>query len=409
MGNLKNIELKIPNLGDAESTEIIEVNVKKGDKIDLNSPLLVLESEKAAMEVPSDYSGEITEILVKEGDEVSEGLVFAKISVNEDVVDKKLAEAEEKKENIHADKKLEPTKPNLDKKTIAASHGQFNVGPAVRKYARELDIDLSHIKGTGSNNRITKDDLKRYIHSLKNHSFEKFYDFEELKSFGDYELHNQSKIRQYGAENLKNAWTSIPHVTHFEEADLTNLEAYRKKANETSKIKITPLSYIAKAVSVALKEFPIFNSSIVDEGKIMIRKYINMGIAVSTNDGLLVPVIKDIDTLSVEQIAIQISGLSEKARKKKIMTDDLKGATFSISSLGQIGGTGFTPIINPPEVAIIGLSRATKKLELINNDLVEKNTLPFSLSYDHRVINGVDAGNFCTKIRHIIENEIDIL
>ena len=155
------------------------------------------------MEVPSDYSGEITEILVKEGDEVSEGLVFAKISVNEDVVDKKPAEAEEKKENIHTDKKLEPTNPNLDKKTIAVSHGQFNVGPAVRKYARELDIDLSHIKGTGSNNRITKDDLKRYIHSLKNHSFEKFYDFEELKSFGDYELHNQSKIRQYGAENLK--------------------------------------------------------------------------------------------------------------------------------------------------------------------------------------------------------------
>ena len=396
---MKEIELKIPNLGEAEDTEIIEISVKKGDKLSKNDPIIVLESEKAAMEVPSDFDGKIKEIKVKEGDNVKEGMVYAVIEVEDN--DKPKQEKEEIKTSFTNTSPIEDESQRIEKALIDFSG--INAGPAVRKIARELQIDLKKIIGSGKNKMITKDDLKNFIHS--NSSFQKieYADLKSLEVFGDYEIENQSKIRRAGAKNLTQSWQSIPHVSHFEEADITKIEKQRKDLNEISAIKITPLAYIIKATSLALEEFPLMNSSLVDDGKLMVKKYINIGVAVNTEQGLVVPVIKDVNNLKIGQIAKKILEISIKARDKKLIKEDITGSTFTISSLGGIGGTGFSPIINPPEVGIIGVSRARKVTKIENEGLVDKTILPFSLSYDHRVINGVDAGNFMTFIKATIE------
>ncbi len=399
---MKEIELKIPNLGEAEDTEIIEISVTKGDKLSKNDPIIVLESEKAAMEVPSDFDGIIKDIKVKEGDSVKEGTVFAVIEVEENEV---VIEEKEEKEEIKTTSKLVPPIENkthiIEKASIDLSG--INAGPAVRKIARELEIDLNKIIGSGKNKMITKDDLKNFIHSNTSVQKIEFADLKSLEIFGDYDIQNQSKIRKAGAKNLTQSWQSIPHVSHFEEAEITKIEKQRKELNEISAIKITPLSYIIKATSLALKEFPLMNSSLVDDGKLMVKKYINIGVAVNTDQGLVVPVVKDVNNLKIGQIAEKILEISIKARDKKLMKDDITGSTFTISSLGGIGGTGFTPIINPPEVGIIGVSRAKITPTIDNGALVESTILPFSLSYDHRVINGVDAGNFMNFIKATIE------
>jgi len=396
---MKEIELKIPNLGEAEDTEIIEISVKKGDKLSKNDPIIVLESEKAAMEVPSDFDGKIKDIKVKEGDSVREGTVFAVIEV-EDNEDPKQEKEEIKASSIE-------TSPIEDKsqrsEKVSIDFSGINAGPAVRKIARELEIDLKKIIGSGKNKMITKDDLKNFIHSNSSIQKIEYADLESLEVFGDYEIENQSKIRKTGAKNLTQSWQSIPHVSHFEEADITKIEKQRKDLNEISAIKITPLSYIIKATSLALEEFPMMNSSLVDDGKLMVKKYINIGVAVNTDQGLVVPVIKDVNNLKIGKIAEAIIEISIKARDKKLMKDDITGSTFTISSLGGIGGTGFSPIINPPEVGIIGISRARKVAKIENGNLIEATMLPFSLSYDHRVINGVDAGNFMNYIKSTIE------
>ena len=396
---MKEIELKIPNLGEAEDTEIIEISVKKGDKLSKNDPIIVLESEKAAMEVPSDFDGKIKDIKVKEGDSVREGTVFAVIEVEENEEPK-----EEKQETETApDKttKIEDKIHRIEKASIDLSG--INAGPAVRKIARELGIDLKKIIGSGKNKMITKDDLKNFIHSNSSIQKTEYADLKSLEVFGDYEIENQSKIRRAGAKNLTQSWQSIPHVSHFEEADIAKIEKQRKDLNEVSAIKITPLAYIIKATSLALEKFPLMNSSLVDDGKLMVKKYINIGVAVNTDQGLVVPVIKDVNNLKIGQIAKKILEISIKARDKKLMKDDITGSTFTISSLGGIGGIGFSPIINPPEVGIIGVSRARNNPKIENGNFIETTILPFSLSYDHRVINGVDAGNFMNYIKSTIE------
>ena len=396
---MKEIELKIPNLGEAEDTEIIEISVKKGDKLSKNDPIIVLESEKAAMEVPSDFDGKIKDIKVKQGDSVREGTVFAVIEVEDN------EEPKQEKEEITASSTetspIEDKSQGIEKASIDFSG--INAGPAVRKIARELEIDLKKIIGSGKNKMITKDDLKNFIHSNSSIQKIEYADLKSLEVFGDYEIENQSKIRKAGAKNLTQSWQSIPHVSHFEEADITKIETQRKDLNEISAIKITPLAYIIKATSLALEEFPLMNSSLVDDGKLMVKKYINIGVAVNTDQGLVVPVIKDVINMKIGKIAEAILEISRKARDKKLMKDDIAGSTFTISSLGGIGGTGFSPIINPPEVGIIGVSRARKFAKIENGSLVDTAILPFSLSYDHRVINGVDAGNFMTFIKATIE------
>ncbi len=393
------IELKIPNLGEAEDTEIIEVSVKKGDKLKKNDPIIVLESEKAAMEVPSDFEGVIKDIVVKEGDNVREGTVFAVIEVHEE---QKIDEIKKEANNLPESNQAQ-TIVNPHSESAVIDFSGINAGPAVRKIARELDIDLKKIIGSGKNKMITKDDLKHFIHSNNSYQKLEFADIRSLEVYGDYDIDNQSKIRKAGAKNLTQSWQSIPHVSHFEEADITKIERQRKDLNKISAIKITPLSYIIKATSLALEEFPLMNASLVDEGKIMIKKYVNIGVAVNTDQGLVVPVIKDVNNLKIGEIAENIINLSNKARDKKLMKDDISGSTFTISSLGGIGGVGFTPIINPPEIGIIGVSRAKTIPNLQNGSLEERTILPFSLSYDHRVINGVDAGNFMSFIKNTIE------
>ena len=396
---MKEIELKIPNLGEAEDTEIIEISVKKGDKLSKNDPIIVLESEKAAMEVPSDFDGKIKDIKVKEGDSVREGTVFAVIEVEDNEQPKQ--EKEEIKPSSTETSPIEDKLQTAEKAPIDFSG--INAGPAVRKIARELEIDLKKIIGSGKNKMITKDDLKNFIHSNSSIQKIEYADLKSLEVFGDYEIENQSKIRKAGAKNLTQSWQSIPHVSHFEEADITKIEKQRRNLNEISAIKITPLAYIIKATSLALEEFPLMNSSLIDDGKLMIKKYINIGVAVNTDQGLVVPVIKDVNNMKIEKIAEAILEISIKARDKKLMKDDITGSTFTISSLGGIGGTGFTPIINPPEVGIVGVSRARKVVKIENENLVNTTILPFSLSYDHRVINGVDAGNFMNFIKSTIE------
>ena len=386
MEKLNIIELKIPNLGEAESTEIIEINVKSGDIVKLNDPLIVLESEKAAMEVPSDYDGKIIEILVKEGDSVNEGQLFAKIEAKVPEKIKKETEKPKPKESVRLEESIK-----RDNIPITG----INAGPAVRKYARELDIDLTQIQGSGKNKRITKDDLKNYIHSTKQSSPDlKAYKESDFSEEGNYSLQKMSKIRILGAKNVQAAWNSIPHVTHFDEINMSNINRVRKKIN------VNPLAFMIKALSNALKEFPIFNSSLIEDDHLVIKEYINIGIAVDTEDGLVVPVIQNADKLSLEEISLKIKELAEKSRNKKLLNTDLARRTFSVSSLGKLGGLGFTPIINPPDVAIISMSKTFKRLVLAE----ELEIMPIAMSYDHRVINGADAGRFMVFLKEIMDN-----
>ena len=398
---MKEIELKVPNLGEAEDTEIIEISVSKGDKLNKNDPIIVLESEKAAMEVPSDFDGIVKDILVKEGDSVKEGVVFAVIEVEE--TDESLPATETVKIATQESKGVEDTISTTNNTSIDFSG--INAGPAVRKIARELEIDLKKINGSGKNAMITKEDLKNYIHSSITGT-SSYASLESLENYGEFEIEQQSKIRKLGAKNLSQSWASIPHVTHFEEIDISLIENQRAELNKTSKTKLTPLSYLVTKVISALTEFPQFNAALVGEGKIMLRKYFNIGIAVDTKDGLLVPVIKDADSLNITEVANEIITLAEKAKNKKLLEKNLSGGTFSISSLGPMGGVGFTPIINPPEVAILGVSRAKKVPILEAGKLAEKTILPVALSYDHRVINGADAGKFMNFLKSEIEKGV---
>ena len=399
---MKQIELKVPNLGEAEDTEIIEISVKKGDKLNKNDPIIVLESEKAAMEVPSDYDGIIKDIMVKEGDSVKEGVIFAVLEVEE--TEETMPEEDAA---ISPSKEIAATEDvkQVATETASTDFSGINAGPAVRKIARELEIDLKKINGSGKNAMITKEDLKNYIHSSTNNT-PSYTSLDSLKDFGDFEVEQQSKIRKLGAKNLSQSWTSIPHVTHFEEIDISIIEEQRSELNKTSETKLTPLSYLVMKVISALQEFPQFNAALVGEGEIMLRKYFNIGIAVDTKDGLLVPVIKEADKLNMSEVANEIIMLAEKAKNKKLLEKNLSGGTFSISSLGPMGGIGFTPIINPPEVAILGVSRAKKVPVLKREELVEKTILPVALSYDHRVINGADAGRFMNFLKSEIEKGI---
>lgn len=394
MANIKTLELKIPNLGDAESTEIIEVNVKVGDKISINDPLIVLESEKAAMEVPSDFAGEISELLVSEGENVSEGQIYAKIIAEENLDHKQNAETKKV-----TSEKTESQETEGEISNVAYDFSGINAGPAVRKYARELEIDLAKITGSGKNSRITKDDLKNFIHSSKQtDSISQLPLASDFEEFGSYEVLKLSKIRALGAKNLASAWTAIPHVTHFEEIDLSKINELRNVS------KLSPLSYLVKCIANNLLEFKEFNASLLQNDEILLKNYINMGIAVDTPNGLVVPVIKNANKLSIEEINSTIKTLAEKAINKKLLSKDLIGATFTVSSLGKIGGVGFTPIINSPEVAIIGISRTKKVLKMQDQKVREVDILPISLSYDHRVINGADAGRFMDNLKNMIEN-----
>ena len=399
MGKVSTIELKIPNLGEAEETEIIEINIASGSLVNENDPLIVLESEKAAMEIPSDFSGKITELMVKEGDLVQEGQVFAIIESSSQIETNE-PHSEEAKEEENNFNQANEKKINENNLSINLNLSGINAGPAVRKYARELEIDLTKITPTGRNRKITKEDLKKFIHS-KDESNLPFVNYKEsdFNDIGEYEIQNLSKIRSIGARNLHQSWISIPHVTHFEEIEMERINALKAEKG------LSPLSLVCQAFVETLQIFPIFNSSLIDKDRLLIKRTVNLGIAVDTEQGLVVPVIKNTNEMSAEEIMDCISDLAERAKSKKLLSNDLNGASATISSLGKLGGTGFTPIINPPEVCILAVSRSKKVLGLDDEGkVIQKELLPVSLSYDHRVINGADAGRFMDKFKYLLEN-----
>ena len=416
-------DLELPDLGEGiDGAEISEIPVSVGDEITKDQTILILESDKASMEIPSDFTGTLKEILVSTGDEVSTGQLLMKIDSSdessdqdkkEDETDKTVGSSESKSKVEDSD--LENTAPvQTPKLDLNLSSDGIFASPGVRRLARELQINLSHINGTGEKNRITKDDLNNYIlrqmASSSGSSIPTPIVQEDFSQWGEIENQKLSKIKRITGKRLQAAWQTIPHVTQFDEADITDLDTYRKKLKEKllkDGIKVTFLPFLIKALTHALKEMPEFNSSLDSSStNLVIKKYINIGIAVDTPTGLVVPVISNADQKSISDLSIELVDISNRARNKKLKPAELKGGTFTISSLGGIGGSFFTPIINPPEVAIIGVSQSVWKNTFNRNEKKSelKYIMPFSLSYDHRIIDGAAGARFTKRFKEILDD-----
>ena len=393
----------LPDLGEGiESATISEVSVSKGQKINKDNIILVLESDKASMEIPSEVSGTIKSIDIKKGQEVKTGDLLITIetadTTNEASKEKQPPEAKpEAKPAVQSPQKTPQEQQERSGDGVYAS-------PGVRRLARELNINLSTLSGSGSKGRITKNDLHAYIKAqMYSNNLPNIYSQQEtdFSQWGDINVKKLTKIKTITGKRLSSAWQTIPHVTQFVEADVTELESVRKKQKDKhikDGIKITMMPYLMKAAVNVLKTHPVFNSSIQNDGlNIVFKKYYNIGVAVDTKDGLVVPVIKNVDKKDIVQLSKELMDISERARNKQLLIDELKGGTFTISNLGGIGGSFFTPIINPPEVAILGVSRT--KIE--NNG---KLTLPLSLSYDHRVIDGAAGAAFVVLLSNVLSN-----
>ena len=416
-------DLELPDLGEGiDGAEISEIPVSVGDEITKDQTILILESDKASMEIPSDFTGTLKEILVSTGDEVSTGQLLMKIDSSdessdqdkkEDETDKTAGSSESKSEVEDSDlgNTASTQTPKLD--LNLSSDGIF-ASPGVRRLARELQINLSHINGTGEKNRITKNDLNNYIlrqmASSSGSSMPTPIVQEDFSQWGEIENQKLTKIKRITGKRLQAAWQTIPHVTQFDEADITDLDTYRKKLKEKllkDGIKVTFLPFLIKALTHVLKEMPEFNSSLDSSStNLVIKKYINIGIAVDTPTGLVVPVISNADQKSISDLSIELVDISNRARNKKLKPAELKGGTFTISSLGGIGGSFFTPIINPPEVAIIGVSQSVWKNTFNRNEKKSelKYIMPFSLSYDHRIIDGAAGARFTKRFKEILDD-----
>ena len=407
--------IKIPSLGDAENTEVIEICVKPGDSVSMDDSIVVLESEKAAMDVPASKTGIVKKVLVRVGDEVQEGDEFLEIEVSEDIKKEDLSNKDEEplvQEDASSSKdevvqeKFEERK-NEEKYTSEQRMSGIYAGPAVRKLAREFGIDLKKVSPSGPRNRILKEDLHNFMKSKLSSSSNAIpimpsIDFSQ---FGDVEEVDLTKFQKTSALNLQQSWITIPHVTQHDEAEVTQLLELRKKLLKKYKTKVSPLAFFAKGVCRLLDESMLFNSSIdMNTMKIIKKNYINLGIAVDTPQGLIVPNIKSANQLSIREISDEILRLADLAKSRKIKVDDLKGSTFTISSLGNFGGKFFTPIINPPEVAILGISKSYEFVKLNNNKPEKIINLPISLSYDHRIINGAIGVQFTSRLCEIFSD-----
>lgn len=426
-------EVLVPDVGEASGVVVIEIAVAAGDVVAKDDLLIVLESDKASMEITAEFAGEILEVLVKEEQEVEEGTPIVKIRTEAEAGDADAQpEAEEGKadKGEKSEKKEESGKKEKDEKkekdrssepeasaekSTPASAGDKNVyaGPATRRLARELGVDLSRVKGTGQRDRILKEDVKAFVKDKLTGEQPASGDVGwptipevDFAKFGEVELADLSRIRQRGAQNLHRSWVNLPHVTQHDEVDVTDLEDFRaslKKQAEQKGVRVTPLAFIVKACCAALREYPEFNSSLSADGKqLIIKKYINIGMAVDTPEGLVVPVIRNAADKDIWTLSEEIVSLSEKARDKKLAMDDLQGGSFSVSSLGALGGTGFTPIVNAPEVAILGVSKLSTKPVWSGEAFEPRKVLPLSLSYDHRVINGADGGRFMMRLVELL-------
>ena len=396
-------EVLLPDLGEGiDSADVSEILINPGDSVSIDDIILVLESDKASMEIPAEDAGVVKEVFVNAGDEVKTGAPLISIEVSSGSTEESKPEPkEEEPKKEDKETKIETVAPEIKPENISSD--KTFASPGVRRLARELDIDLTTVNATGPKGRITKDDLHGFIKqkmaqggSVGAVSLPKI-DFSQWGSIDEQPL---TKIQKITGDRLQQAWQTIPHVTQFDEADISVLNKKRielKKEGEKKNIKVTFLPFIIKAVIKSLKEFPRFNSSLDHLGEnLVLKNYYNIGIAVDTPTGLVVPVIKNADNKSILGLSEELMDLSERARTGKLKPDEFKGGCFTISSLGGIGGTNFTPIINPPEVAIMGVSKSIWKpvYDHKNKEIVPTFMMPFSLSYDHRVIDGAIGAAF---------------
>ena len=405
---MSNKDLIVPNIGDFKDVEVIEVLINEGDNIKKNDPLITIESDKSSVEIPSIYSGKIEKLNLKVGDKVSEGSSIATISAKDEIV-----------ENIKEDKKLENKKetisqPEINKIEIEEKKpGSIKLAsPKARKFARELGIDVSEISGSERLGRVVESDIKKFAaikinnpNKIQQEKTEKKIQIQYAHSeFGEVEVKDIPRIKRIAAPHLVNSWSSIPHVTNHDEADITEMEEFRNSLTDIysgQRKKITPLAFIIKALVTSLKNFPNFNSSIddIDVGKITLKKYFHIGIAVDTPNGLMVPKIRNANNKNIDQISKELKQVSEDCRNLKIDKKEFFGGSMTITSLGGIGGSFFTPIINYPEVAILGVGRSYKKQIYIKDRFETRTVLPLSLSYDHRIIDGAEAARFNNDIK----------
>ena len=423
------IEVAVPDIGDFDEVDVIDVLVHPGDTVALEDPLITLESEKATMDIPAPVAGQITDVLVAVGDKVSEGHLILNITSAEQSAAAVEATGPGTGQAPHPDPRpasddspspAAAIPPAVEPAARPAASGSAYASPSVRKFARELGVDLTAVSGTGRKGRIIKTDVQQYVKSTIAAPRSATNEFSlpsppdiDFSKFGPVETSPLTNIKKLTARNMQRSWLSAPHVTQFDEADITELEAFRKSKLATAEaegVKLTLLSFLVKAVVTSLQKFPDFNASLSADGESLIRKqYYHIGIAANTDRGLLVPVIKDADQKGLFDLAGEIRELSTKARERKIQPSDMQGASFTISNLGGVGGTAFTPIINVPEVAILGVSPAVTKPLYINNAFEPRLMLPFALSFDHRVIDGVAGAEFTRflgvvlgDIRHIL-------
>ncbi|CZI12039.1 Dihydrolipoyllysine-residue acetyltransferase component of pyruvate dehydrogenase complex [Legionella pneumophila] len=408
----KDIEISIPDIGGANDVDVIDILVKPGMEVEKDQALITLEGDKATMDIPSPYAGKVIEMKIKLGDKVSQGTPILTLKTPGKSETPEIEKSQIKNISEQSIKEIEKPYEELKSEPISINNLEIaesksiliSAGPAVRRLAREFGVDLSLVQGSGRKSRITKEDLQNYIKVRLNEKTTSggfslpsnpAIDFSK---FGSIETKPLNKIKKLTGTNVHRSWITIPHVTQFDEADITDLEAFRKSESESAKnqdYKLTLLAFVCSVVCKALHAYPQFNASLDTSGENLIyKKYYNIGIAVDTPNGLVVPVIKNVDKLSVIDIAKEMSRLSTKAREKGLTPIDMSGGCFTISSLGGIGGTAFTPIVNSPEVAILGLSRSIIKPIYDNKEFKPRLMLPISLSYDHRVIDGAEAARF---------------
>jgi len=406
---MSEIEIKVPNIGDFKDVEVIEVLVSEGQTLKKNDPLITIESDKSSVEIPSNFDGKIKTLKTKVGDKVSEGdLILILENINE---------VQEKVEKKHEIKKEIKTTQEIELETQKISTNQNKVlnissaSPKVRKFARELGVDINQVAGSERKGRVIERDVKLFVASKSNNlvnnenkSNEKIKQEYSHSEFGEVEIKDIPRVKKLSSKYLMNSWTNIPHVTNHDEADITELEEFRTSLTDIytgEKKKITPLAFIVKALTASLKKFPNFNSSIddIDGGKMTVKKYYHIGIAVDTPHGLMVPKLRNADNKNINLISSELKNLSDQCRNLKIDKKELFGGSMTITSLGGIGGSFFTPIINFPEVAILGIGRSEKKQVFLDGKFVTRTMLPLSLSYDHRIIDGAEAARFNNELK----------
>ena len=411
---MSNQEIKVPNIGDFENVEVIEVLVSEGQSISKNDPLITIESDKSSVEIPAPYEGLVKSINIKVGDKVSEGdliLILENTSkIKENVKEKPQTEKEFKK--------IKVIKPEIEQilKNNNSVTGILPASPKVRKFARELGVDINQVEGSEKGGRVIEDDVKRYVSSKpKNNNETKQNKQDKIKNefkhsdFGETEIKDIPRVKKLASNYLVNSWNTIPHVTNHDEVDVTEMENFRSSLTDIytgEKIKITPLAFIIKALVASLKKFPSFNSSIddIDNGKMTLKKYYHIGIAVDTPNGLMVPKIRNANNKKISLLGRELKEVSELCRNLRIDKKELFGGSMTITSLGGIGGSFFTPIINFPEVAILGVGKSQKKQVFIDGKFQTRIMLPISLSYDHRIIDGAEAARFNNDLKENLGN-----